>query len=299
MKVKREFDKHRRALMCPCGKSNKDGKFSNFIDSVEEGYCYKCSELFVQNTKKAGVPRVERLVDDFYNTMRAEVVHQSLNAPTKSILFEFLCQLFNEETAVRLEKTYHLGTSHYWPRSTVFWQIDCDQVVRGGKIIQYRIKPNQLFSVGINCSRVKENIPPVYWVHSLMRLKDYKLKQCFFGEHLLKSSNKTVCLVESEKTAVIAAGYRPNYLWLATGGAGGLDERKMLVFSNKKVIIWPDLGMFDRWRTFTKELQGRIPGCTLSVCDLLERTATEEERAAGLDLADFLVRERWRPPGNR
>lgn len=48
---------------------------------------------------------------------------------------------------------------------------------------------------------------------------DWQLSQCLFGEHLLALyQGKPVGLVESEKTAVIAAGLMPKYMWLATGG---------------------------------------------------------------------------------
>jgi hypothetical protein len=34
---------------CPCGKSNKDGKFVPFEYCVKFGYCHSCSETFLAN----------------------------------------------------------------------------------------------------------------------------------------------------------------------------------------------------------------------------------------------------------
>ena len=57
---------------------------------------------------------------------------------------------------------------------------------------------------------------------ALMRRKgllpeEWELSQCLFGEHLLSLyPDRTVALVESEKTAVICAGFIPEYVWLAT-----------------------------------------------------------------------------------
>lgn len=49
--------------------------------------------------------------------------------------------------------------------------------------------------------------------------QEWELPQCLFGEHLLKKyPNKTVALVESEKTAIICSALMPDYIWLATGG---------------------------------------------------------------------------------
>ena len=47
------------------------------------------------------------------------------------------------------------------------------------------------------------------------------LQQCFYGEHQLKGNNKPAALVESEKTAMIAALHYPKFNWLATGGKDG------------------------------------------------------------------------------
>ena len=66
----------------------------------------------------------------------------------------------------------------------------------------------------------------INWVHSVMKYagqlpENWELTQCLFGEHLLSAideKQKTVALVESEKTAIIASCIMPKYIWLATGG---------------------------------------------------------------------------------
>ena len=63
----------------------------------------------------------------------------------------------------------------------------------------------------------------INWIHSIMKKRqllpeDYNLVQCLFGEHLLRIyPDRIVVLVESEKSALIASGVYPNYIWLATG----------------------------------------------------------------------------------
>lgn len=48
----------------------------------------------------------------------------------------------------------------------------------------------------------------------------YKL--CLFGEHKLKGQEKKpVCIVESEKSAALAAWFYPEFVWLATAGLSG------------------------------------------------------------------------------
>lgn len=60
--------------------------------------------------------------------------------------------------------------------------------------------------------RIKDEAMPnrITWVHSLLKKQgvlpqEWELTQCLFGEHLLKKyPDKPVCLVEAEKTALIA-----------------------------------------------------------------------------------------------
>lgn len=60
--------------------------------------------------------------------------------------------------------------------------------------------------------RVKHPYNHITWAHSLLKQKDFNLKQYFFGEHLLlKSIDKPIAVVESEKAALIASFYMPQF----------------------------------------------------------------------------------------
>jgi hypothetical protein len=60
----------------------------------------------------------------------------------------------------------------------------------------------------------------------------------FFGEHLLDpDKQKPVCIVESEKTAALAAQIYENYDWIACGSANGVTEFKIQAIFNRK-ILW-------------------------------------------------------------
>ena len=119
----------------------------------------------------------------------------------------------------------------------------------------------------------------------------YHLHQCFFGEHLLPLyPDRKVFVVESEKTAVIASHFMPDVLWIATGGKNGcFNERAITALAGRDVVLMPDFGTTQEW-------QARLPMLdkvcrSVSVNDMLETMATEEQRSQGQDIADFLLME--------
>jgi hypothetical protein len=186
----------------------------------------------------------------------------------------YLLSLFDLDTVNDLIETYYIGSSKQWKGATMFWQMDINWQVRTGKIMLY--DPTQ-------GKRVKEPFNHFTWAHSLLKLPDYNLRQCLFGEHLLNESTKPIAIVESEKTAIIASVYLPQYTWLACGGIQGLSADKCLKLKSKKVVLYPDLNAFEKWSVIAKQ-------SGFEISDLLEKHATPEERVRGLDLADYLVR---------
>jgi len=202
----------------------------------------------------------------------------------------FLHEIFGAEQADTLINLYKIGTSKYWEKATVFWQIDINGRVRAGKIIQFNIVSNSQTFTGFDCKRNKDNFPPVHWVHSALKLTDFNMKQCLFGEHLLTDKSKPVAIVESEKTAVIASAYFPQFIWLATGGLSHFSLEKMEVLDGRKVFFFPDLKGFEKWSIKVKELSSRMPLTFSKISDLLEKNADPKEREEDLDLADYLIR---------
>ena len=91
---------------------------------------------------------------------------------------------------------YRIGTSNHWPNATIFWQIDQQQKVHTGKIMLYDYYTGH---------RVKDPFNHIAWVHKSENTKNFHLKQCLFGLHLLRPDTKIVAIVEAEKTAVVAS----------------------------------------------------------------------------------------------
>lgn len=207
-----------------------------------------------------------------------EHFRNSLRCYNENNFVQFMWAKFGEATTKRLIEDYFIGTSKYWNGATVFWQIDIEGNVRTGKIMQYS---------KTNGKRIKEPYNHIQWVHKALQFTDYNLKQCLFGEHLLQINNKTVAIVESEKTAIIASAFMPDFIWLATGSLNNLSADKCTVLKGRSVILFPDLNAFDKWTAKAKEISH--PN-SLLISDLLERNASDEERKNGFDIADFLLR---------
>jgi len=209
-----------------------------------------------------------------------EVFKASLN-PTAfetNHFVKFLINLFGVEVASQLVSRYFIATSKHWDGATVFWQIDTQGKIRTGKIMLYSPTTGK---------RVKEPFNHINWVHKAIKQPEFELKQCLFGEHLLIDKTKPVAIVESEKTAVIASVYLPQFIWVAVGSLTNLNAEKCSILKGRTVTLFPDLNGFDKWSSKAKELSHLA---TFTVSDLLERKATEAEREKGFDLADYLIK---------
>jgi hypothetical protein len=195
----------------------------------------------------------------------------------------FLKSIFDPSTVIHLINTYFIGTSKNWLGSSVFWQIDTQGNIRDGKIMLYDPATGR---------RVKQPYSHITWAHSALKLKEYNLQQCFFGEHLLNlHPTFPVSIVESEKTAIIASVYFPQFIWLATGGKHGCkwsSPQVSTVLKGRHITLWPDIKAYDDWKLKAGELSKS--GLQVSISNLFEQVATESEREAGLDIADFLIR---------
>lgn len=207
-----------------------------------------------------------------------EVFKASLKAHETNHFVQFFINLFGVEVASQLVNRYFIATSKHWNGATVFWQIDTQGKVRTGKIMLYSPTTGK---------RVKNLELPVYWVHKALKQPEFELKQCLFGEHLLINKTKPVAIVESEKTAVIASIYLPQFVWVAVGSLTNLNAEKCSILKGRTVTLFPDLNGFEKWSSKAKELSHLA---NFTVSDLLERKATKAEKKQGFDLADYLIK---------
>ena len=253
------------------------------------GYHYSPSDYFKDNPdvvnkenwineKPINVSKKEKAHPAF---IEDKLMEQTLQCYSANPLHQYLSTVFGKEETERLFALYKVGTSKKWGGSTIFWQIDVNGNVRTGKIMKYDDKTGH---------RIKEPHSLVTWVHSELKLSDFTLRQCFFGEHLLtdKTTTKTIAIVESEKTAIIATHFISDFVWLATGGMNGCFNKDAVeVLSGREVVLVPDLGATDKWKSKLPLLQSVCKQVLVS--NILEDNATDVQRQKGLDIADFLL----------
>jgi hypothetical protein len=226
----------------------------------------------------ANVPRMKAAPKPQPSFIDADVFKKSLQGYENNRLIQYLSNITGVEAAKEAVSRYFIGTSKHWDGATVFWQIDGFGKVHTGKIMQYDSRTGK---------RVKEPFNKISWVHTVLKLPDFHLSQCLFGEHLLKGNNKPVAIVESEKTAIIASIYLPDMIWLACGGCGNLSLKLCEPLKGRDVLLFPDAAKYADWNGKAAILSSI---CHVSVSSLIELQASETERQAGFDLADYLVR---------
>lgn len=216
-------------------------------------------------------------------TLEMHLVTDSLSLGSNFTTFlrrTFVARIDAVESSIRM---YNIGGTV--ENETIFWQIDRNGKVRGGKIMKYDENSGK---------RVKDIDNAVTWIHSRLQSagdlpRDWRLTQCLFGEHLINvGNNKTIVVVESEKTAVIASIFYPQYIWLATGGKMNLKENNCECLANKNVMFLPDLNAYDDWMVRAQKVSEAI-GFKYVVISDFENRASGGEREEGLDIADYLI----------
>ena len=213
------------------------------------------------------------------------IIPQNLIPPPSAAnhLITYLSTMLPSSAIDRIIADYRLASTP--DQAIIFLQIDQDNQCRTGKIMQYDPSTGH---------RIKDPDKPgrINWLHSILKRRkqlppDWQLTQCLFGEHLLpQHPNKTVALVESEKTAIICSAMLPQYLWLATGGKSGLTSERLSSLKGRKIIVFPDIDAFKDWqqKIFT------FPHLDIRISRLLEDNATPADRAAHIDLADWILK---------
>jgi hypothetical protein len=279
---KYSLDKTSRKFICPnCNKKT----FVKFIDNEtnhylnpNDGRCDRESKCgYFKKPSSNCITTIENcityVIQPTYHNKT--VLQEFCNTKQQSNFISYLLQHFDLKKVLQAIKTYHIGTTNYWHGATVFWQIDTKNVIHAGKIMLYNCNTGK---------RIKEPFNHVSWIHKQLKLNTFVLQQCLFGLHNLVHIKKgdTICIVESEKTAIIMSMMLPDFLWLATGSKTGFKEKMLRPIKEYSLIAYPDKTEYNNWHKTAILLNEK--GYNIKCSNLLESVALEN----GSDLIDYL-----------
>ena len=277
--LKLDSKNRRKIKSCPCGKSNKDGKFVPYSGYDEHGFCHSCSRTFLPNSGTlVDISKIkkEQPQKPTWNYLKDEV-DIFLGGYYQNNLITWLKKFFTLEQIDKVITDYLIGTSGYWNGATVLFQHDLKNKCRYGKVIQFDSETGKT---------IKEPRRKTIRLATTLKLKTegYQIKQCLFGLHLADMSEK-VFLVESEKTAIVFALKYPDALVMATGGKGGLKYDYLKPIKNKNIVAFPDADGAEQWKEQALTLSKY--GFKLDVVDVV----SDYGLSGNDDILDFWIRE--------
>jgi hypothetical protein len=225
---------------------------------------------------------VKKEVKTYNHYLPIALIQPTLKLYQQNNFVQYLYSKFAESEVKNAITTYKIGTATTFKSATLFWLVDIEQKLRSGKIMQFDKYSGK---------RVRQPKVKIDWVHSQLKRKNilpknFRLKQCLFGEHLVnhfKKCNKKIAITESEKSAIIMSIIFPKYLWLACGSNDEIKLSKLLAIKSRDIILYPDKSCFAQWQSKANELNEL--GFHIVVSGLLETIDIEN----GADLVDLLT----------
>lgn len=305
-----------RSSVCPlCSSSRKKKKEKCMsLDWTRGlGTCHHCREIIQLHTYK----KIEKGYTKCY--VSKSINHDknrfeflpSQYIPTnkwieKTNLYKFLSSQFGEQNVQSVFNIYNIGASKHWifegGYSNVFPQIDSNGNLRQLKIIAYNPETGKRLHQEDNAilwkgyEYVQDTLQQKVWFagKSLLDNPEAKLKQCFFGEHLLANSTLPIAIVESEKTALIATIAYPQYIWIATGGKFGCSWTSKEVFQvlkNREVILFPDTDCYTEWKNKAIILSNF--GINTKINSMVIAYSQQNQFGSHWDIADYILHHKF------
>lgn len=250
----------------------------------------------------------------------AQMVEATESRVTESNLFVWLAGEFGDEAAMMAMRRYRVGaTKHtdgrgYRAASLPYINtsgncVDC-KIFHIDPITGSRKTAPALMSW--TDREGKEQELRSTWALAELKKNDKPRKWCNFGDHLLQDNpTAAVCVVESEKTALVASIVYPSRLWIAVGSKNNLNPERCAPYRGREIIIYPDrdnikdkprksgIGIEKGWETLARELAQA--GFSVRI----DRTVERHHGEINDDIADLILRYRHgtqsppEPPQNR
>jgi hypothetical protein len=209
----------------------------------------------------------------------ARYLEESRQAAEQNAFVRFLLRHYPRAQVLQACDQYFLGD---FAGFTTFWRVGELGHINTAKLIRYDAATGK---------RIKDGTG-THWLHAKLKQRgvlpaSFDYRRSYFGEHLLANAPREIALVEAEKTAVIASLELSDYTWLACGGKSHLSVTKLARYAKQHIVLFPDGDGFVQWSQIAHK--ARAQGLDVIVSDLLETECTAAQKAAGWDLADYLL----------
>lgn len=183
-------------------------------------------------------PKIDRIFVDS--------IHWEPTLPKKpnSNLFRFLVSIFGFNKVYDIFTKFHVGEKD--SEEVVFWYInELMDVCHDSRVLYAK-----------NGKRIKNRGGYRLFVPS-----DGYNGRCLFGSHLIPDHKGDICVVESEKTALIMNIVDDNRLWLATGGSTKTslikDEWKLYPDFDLAGSFWECIGCSDKSKCIISRIDNK------------------------------------------
>jgi hypothetical protein len=259
-----------------CGYHKKPKEYFADNPQAKNGQFKKGKRKTVLNYQVANL----QLETPSFDFIAPEHLKSTLGNYDRNAFVQFLFSLFPDciDEIQAVLKMYFVGT---YDDYTCFPYIDRLSRICRGKLIRFNPATGKRLKGGDNASSLPSK---------LKLKKDFQYSQIFFGAHLLhRFPSKPIAIVESEKTAIIASLCFPEFIWLGSNSKTWLKTERLKRLGQRHIILYPDADGFELWQGIASDAQRQ--GSTIKVSNLIESHATDEQKANGYDLADYLINQ--------
>lgn len=237
----------------------------------------------------------------------AQMVEATESRVTESNLFAWLSGEFGEEAALMAMKRYRVGaTKHTDGRG--YRAASLPYINASGNCVDCKIfhidpttgsrKTAPALMAWTDREGKAQELRST-WALAELKKNDKPRKWCNFGDHLLQENpTAAVCVVESEKTALVASIVYPSRLWIAVGSKNNLNPERCAPYRGREIVIYPDrdnikdkprksgIGIEKGWETLARELAQA--GFSVRI----DRTVERHNGEVNDDIADIILRYR-------
>jgi len=183
------------------------------------------------------------------------------------------------------QKFLIFSTNDFYQKSICYPYINEKEEITGIKVMAYNENGNR--------RKNKEGNGLVNWMHSIHKIENWTNDFCLFGLHqIIERDERSIHIVESEKTAFVMSIVKPEFIWIASGGLTMLNKNKLQPLRDLKIVLHPDRGKaFSTWSQYANDWNG----LNIKVSRITEDNPEIPDNG---DLADYYLQNRFKITNN-